>query len=376
MAITFIQQPAPVCFAGNPIIFKAKTSLEDKAFLRIVLVCEVYYTPMDATEDGTYTEKYTYLLGEDKVGVFNIASTLHQFIRRRIEYGMEGGNYLRVDDKRTHVSFSVTAKEVYVDGINEIEGDSVTASGFVAITGGLTDWELMNLQAFDAEEYLGGGRILSRKPNGELLVSSMPCLIPVVSSGGGTILEAKSGERVVASIKSPEEVWAPSTLQLELDGCISGDVINVSFGNSSCTKYVVPTSSMMRTFYFLNGFGLPETANACMLESLTYKTSSDTYSIPSEIGMRGYGRVLNYAEPSTAEFSMSSGFVPREWAEWWIHEFLQTRMAWIVERGSVVPVAIIPDETLKLYDKSKPDMLAVTFKVKYSFRGGTYNRFV
>jgi hypothetical protein len=73
---------------------------------------------------------------------------------------------------------------------------------------------------------------------------------------------------------------------------------------------------------------------------------------------------------------MSSGFVNREWAEWWLTEFVVTRKAWMYDNGTYIPDAIIPEETNKLYDRAKPGLISVNFSVRYGFSGSTLNSFV
>ena len=132
----------------------------------------------------------------------------------------------------------------------------------------------------------------------------------------------------------------------------------------------------MRNFIFLNGFGMLESITAVTKESLEYEIQSETYAVPQEIGFRGNTQVVNYANSPEATFGMSSGFVNREWAEWWVNEFIVTRKAWVLHEGRYIPVAIIPDDTVSLYDKSKPGLMAVNFSVRYSFTGGTHNSFI
>ncbi len=376
MAITLIQQPGFVSFAANPIIFKAKTTLEDKTMLRIVLTCEVHYAKFESTDSGDYQEDYTYFLGDDKIGTFNVAPTLWALIRRRTENSVNNGNLPDVENDVTSAFFRVTAQEVYVEGINEIKGGSVTSETFVAITGGMTDWEWMSASTTDAMDLLKSGRLLSRKPEGEMLIPDMNFVVPLVSGTIGLKLNlARNGETIASKATSENAPWIPMSLPLSTSGCEAGDELVVAYGTSSSHKVVVNKRPEMKVFYFLNGFGLPESVIAYSLESLNYKIESETYNVPQEIEARGYSRVMNFSEQAESEYGMSSGFVSREWAEWWIHEFLPTRMAWMIENGVVVPVAIEPEKTVKLYDKSKPDMMSITFTVRYSFRGGTYNKF-
>lgn len=376
MAITLIQQPGFVSFAANPIIFKAKTTLEDKTMLRIVLTCEVFYIGSQLSSIGDYQEDYTYFLGDDKIGTFNVAPTLWALIRRRTENCVNNGNLPSVENDVASAFFRVTAQEVYVEGINEVKGESVTSEQFVAITGGMTDWEWMSASTTDAQELLTGGRLLSRKPEGEMLIPDMNFVVPLVVGTVGLKLElARNGETIASKTTSDSVPWTPMALPLSTSGCEAGDELVVTYGTSSSHKVVVSKHPEMKVFYFLNGFGLPESVIAYSLESLNYTIESETYNVPKEINARGYSRVMNFSEQAESEFGMSSGFVSREWAEWWIHEFLPTRMAWMIENGVVVPVAIEPEKTVKLYDKSKPDMMSVSFTVKYSFRGGTYNKF-
>ena len=163
----------------------------------------------------------------------------------------------------------------------------------------------------------------------------------------------------------------PSTYSLALG--------NVTFSTGEETgrnQYVVDSSPDMRHFLFINGFSLIESVTAFTKYSMEYDIQSDTYSVPKEIDFRQNTQIINYAQDPLATFGMSSGYVNREWAEWWISEFLTTKSAWMLVGSRFLPVSIIPEETTEIYDRSKPGLLAVNFSVRFSFTGGTYNSFV
>jgi hypothetical protein len=70
---------------------------------------------------------------------------------------------------------------------------------------------------------------------------------------------------------------------------------------------------------------------------------------------------------------MSSGWVNREWAQWFACEFLMAKHYWIPKGGRWLPVAITPDsDSIVTYDKNDPSLLAVNFTATAAIKGHDY----
>ena len=66
---------------------------------------------------------------------------------------------------------------------------------------------------------------------------------------------------------------------------------------------------------------------------------------------------------------MTSGPVDREWASWFVHEFLMVRWAWININGNYIPCHIIPEEEVTLRDDKTASPLEIPFIVELDITG-------
>lgn len=372
MAIQVTKQPGVVSFAGDPIIVQAKTNLIGKTFLRIKLKCQV--TAYRNSEDHMYEEHYSHEVGTDGVATFNVGSTIQTALARCIVQEVENG---AVSQTMYAAKFKLTYKEVYVNGTIEVEQGEVVSEEYHAIPGSLTEYERLTASSADVATILGAGRILSRKPEGEILPKGFEFFLPAVDTKSDTVAySVQQGDTKKDYSIFTGGVYVPKSISVKTDSLALGDVVISTAAQPGKRAYVVMPGPDMHHFLFINGFGILESITATTKEALKYEIQSALYVMPQQIGFRANTQVLNYANAPTSVLSMSSGFVSREWAEWWINEFVVTRKAWILKDGRYIPVAIVPEETNVMYDKSKPNLMAVNFSVRYSFAGSTHNSFL
>ena len=372
MAIQVIQQPAAISFAGDPIIVKAKTTLTGKTFLRIKLQCDV--TAYRNGEEYVFSEPYSFDVASDGIATFNVGSTVKTALSIVMIQNADSGEVLQT---MYAAKFRLTYREAYIDGMLEIEEGEVVSEEYKAIPGALTEYERLTAANSDTTTILGNGRILSRKPSGELIPKGVDFYLPAVDTIKDTLAySVQQGETKKDYSVFTGGALVPKSIKINTGSLALGSVVIGTSAEPGRAAYIVNPNSDMRNFIFLNGFGMIESVTAVTKESLEYEIQSELYAVPQEIGFRGNTQVINYANSPESTFSMSSGFVSMEWAEWWINEFVVTRRAWILHEGRYIPVAIIPEESNKLFDRSKAGLIAVNFGVRYSFTGGTHNLFV
>lgn len=371
MALQITQQPGSVSFAGDPIIAKAKTTLSDKTFLRIVADCTVKV--LRSGDEFQYSESYTYFVGSDGVATFNVANTVRAALDKYVEQEVNG---VTVSQTLYTAQFQITYKEMYLDGVLEVTSSTVTSEWYKAVMGRLTEYERMTASNADTASLLGSGRILSRKPAGERVPKGIDLYLPAISTVSDTLSYYTQQTEKKAYSQYTGGTYVPASLKISTDALSEG-VLTVGISQEAAgEKVVVPQIPVMKHFLFLNGFGLIESVTAITKESFSYTIQAETYTVPAEINYRGHTRTVSYADSPQAELEMSSGYVNREWAEWWLSEFVTTRKAWMLDGGIYLPVAIIPDEENIVYDRTKPGLLAVGFTVRYSFLGSAYNTFI
>ena len=124
-------------------------------------------------------------------------------------------------------------------------------------------------------------------------------------------------------------------------------------------------------FLFVNRRGAVETCSGRTLESMKIEAQMNQYgkverprfapsqsimSIPTGDGRRSW--------------AMSSGYQTREWAEWWVLEFLHSRRVWMLYRGRYVPVTVkSSNSSVTIYDLKKGEMPHVDFTVTLALEG-------
>lgn len=372
MALQILQQPGSLSFASDPIIVKAKTTLTGKTFLRIKLTCTV--TVYRSSDGNTYTEEYSFNVSSDGVATFNVSGTVETALSYSIRQEAQGTSIVQEPYAARYV---LAFKEVYIEDRVEKEGDSLTSEGYNAIPGSLTEYERMTAPHQDVAMLLGGGKILSRKPEGEIIPKGTTLFLPAVNTQSGNIPYTLVQDSVENSYSTNAGgAFVPTTVRIGTNQLSIGELVVKAVGDTAGKKYVIQSTPYMRNFVFINGFGLMESVTAVTRESFSYDIQSEQYTVSKEIGFRPTTQVLSYSDSPMASIAMSSGYVSRQWAEWWINEFCVTKKAWLVDGEHPLPVAIIPEETVELYDRSKPSLVAVNFTVRYSFTGGTYNSFV
>lgn len=373
MAIQVLQQPPQIAFAGDPIVVKAKTTLSGKTFLRIKIT--VNATAFSDSEEFPYSESYSFEVGSDGIATFNIGATIHTALSRKMAFDVTAeGN---INQTVYAARYTITYKELYLDGMTEIEEEGSTSEQYNAIPGHLTEFERLMSSSEDTTEILGKGRILSRKPEGDIVPIGFDLYIPAVNILADTISYSVSqGEERKEYSEYTRGTMVPDSLRITTSSLEEKEMVIDTEFETGKKRYAVKSNPFMRHFIFLNGFGLMESVVAYTREALQYEIQSELYTLPADISYRATTRTDSYAQTPSGTFSMSSGFVNREWAEWWLTEFVVTHRAWMYDNGKYIPVTIIPEETNELYDRSKPELVAVRFSVRYNFAGGVFNSFV
>lgn len=148
-------------------------------------------------------------------------------------------------------------------------------------------------------------------------------------------------------------------------------------------KAYIDTSNKYIDFLFVNRLGGIE--DACIkthealyynIQKTTFKSISAPYSDSQTVLLR------SSRTGSNPRWDMSSGFVTREWAEWWAGEFLAACSHWMklpserlsVRTGEVqevwVPVTIKPkSEDVTVYNRADSSPMHVDFTVELAYEG-------
>lgn len=125
-------------------------------------------------------------------------------------------------------------------------------------------------------------------------------------------------------------------------------------------------------FLFLNRRGAIETCSGMTKEAMQIDVDMKQYSRVERPTFRPTRSLMAIGSDGRRSWQMSSGYVTREWAEWWAMEFLggKRKRWWMKYKGSFVPVIVEPSKkSIGIYDRTKQQMPHVDFTVTLALEG-------
>jgi hypothetical protein len=148
-------------------------------------------------------------------------------------------------------------------------------------------------------------------------------------------------------------------------------------GNSDHAPLVLRDSVPYVDFLFLNRRGAVETCSGQTLESMGINVKVTQYSRTEHPSFAPTRSLMAIGQDGRRSWQMSSGYVTREWAEWWALEFLSgKRNQWWMRypigdaNGTYVPVIVEPaKQNISIYDRAKQQMPHVDFTVTLALEG-------
>lgn len=123
-------------------------------------------------------------------------------------------------------------------------------------------------------------------------------------------------------------------------------------------------------FLFVNRYGVFETISTVGYESLGYEITSSRKHLSQPPSYAAKPVITTHKQGGGAVWQFSSGFVNAEWANWFASEFLMAKRYWMQHDGRWLPVVVEPDgDTVMVYDRNDPSLLAVNFTVRAAASG-------
>ena len=325
--------PTEFNFIENPIIVHVSSSEfafpADSTFRQVVIKVDVH-----STWDGKDSTYYFYA---DASAGTDLSVDISSALRGAMKGWEPDASTLNIsydkafDCNYPYATFSATLSEKYMqDGIvYEIAG--ATREGAYAYYGGLSGYELLTFDSHAAN--FASGMFFTRKPS--------------------------SGE-------------------LHAVGDISTSSV-ISYGVVRTHGEVVTTADFetgeLQQFLFLNSLGVLETVSAFSRESLAYGIGSETKNLASAPSYFAKPNRTTHKTGGRGKFAMSSGFVTRDWADWWTTEFLMAKKYWMLYDGRWLPVTVTPaDDESTVYNKAEQRIPHVDFDVEIAVEGSIRNR--
>lgn len=131
-------------------------------------------------------------------------------------------------------------------------------------------------------------------------------------------------------------------------------------------------------FLFLNRRGAIETCSGMMKEAMNIDVDMKNYTRIERPTFKPSRSLMAIGNDGRRSWQMSSGYVTRDWAEWWTMEFLggKRKRWWMKYKGpgqtsaTYIPVIVEPaKKSTNIYDKAKQQMPHVDFTVTLALEG-------
>lgn len=253
-----------------------------------------------------------------------------------------------------YLAYQLKAYDEYmVDGIlTEKAGERFLAGTMNALMGAFTDAERF-LSTGDKE--LSG---FSRKPlSGEICSQNGSIVYPA---------ELESPLKITTALESGPTVKIESLKEKEGLVEVGGRKI-----------YVDKNAGNRFEFQFVNGLGVVESISAESLEAVETSGSTEIGVVTAPSSFASVNRLSVLKSGRQLKYKLSTGYVSKEWAEWWHNEFFSTdtfrrtltSSCWMKINGSWFPCVPVIDDDLTLYERTQNGMIKIDFTVHLAIEG-------
>ena len=136
--------------------------------------------------------------------------------------------------------------------------------------------------------------------------------------------------------------------------------------------YAVPQrqNAPRTVFRFVNSFGMIESVSVPCVYGSEPDTESTVYATTCEETFNVLPQSAVSRGSDTETWKFSTDPLTRNWAQWYLHEFLRTRRAWMLVDGMYLPVVItVDDDKTTLFDRTKTDMYRFEFTAQLDVSG-------
>lgn len=381
MSVTISQHPSAISFAGNPVLLMASSNLSGKTFLK---VCAEVTIKVQRSSSPSYSETLTRRLsiptnGDNQKVTFDLSDLLLSALSQiRIERSeaMAGNDVIATSGG--NVKYTVKLWDEYLDEYSEVmsteHSGSVTSEEKIAIPGAYAEMERL-LEAEDTASVLGSAKILSHKPDFEAVPVGGKLVVPTFSdaSGGFSVCVDKVSQ---ADWQDTYNVYANevSWKRLKMTDKVAPGLHSLLWVGEKVPPFffhIIPNQPFATYFEFVNRYGAVESI-------YTYGRRQFKPTVKQERQVRNWNRTFRpdarYVKRTLQEesrFTMSTGPVSREWAEWFVSEFFVAETAWMYSEkaGDMIPVVIECEDDLEVFNESEAEVLDLQFTVTLCVNG-------
>lgn len=187
--------------------------------------------------------------------------------------------------------------------------------------------------------------------------------------GGYSEVDRRNGTAEAPAILSTKPM-IPERVAVGEKVMLGGSIITAVKGAQTFAGRVVygEEDNYRHTMYFLNRYGEIETASILSLEALSVNPQSETVSQVHQVSASSYNKKRIYKTGDNNKWKMSSGYLDRDWLQWFAHDFIMSEHHWINTKQGILPCNISASE-MDIYDRSSGELKAVNFTVECGLEG-------
>lgn len=284
---------------------------------------------------------------------------------------------------QTSITFDISSALRAIWANEDFSGELAAAKGTSSFTRGMRSYSLKvyteyldsqdgNMTTTESELFGGGQCVIGRLTELERSTITNAEYADVSYWEGSN---TRYGDASTKPMTSLERVGRDS-ITSRVDISSTGTTSTFYAADSSNAPQVLRDSIPYTDFLFVNRRGAVETCSARMLEALNIEVDTETYARIERPSFTPSRSLKTIASGGRRSWQMSSGYVPREWADWWTEEFLMGRRHWMRYKHSTwpqakyVPVIVEPAKKANtIYDRAKQQMPSVEFTVTLALEG-------
>ena len=254
--------------------------------------------------------------------------------------------------------------EYVSDGILEKKDFELTGNNSYSVIGGMTEWERSLIDDDGDKSVTHWDKTNNRFGSASTKPVSSPEHI------GNTSITSWVG---VGASYTTGKYYASYAKQEADDGTKAA---NYEYRPHAPT--VLRDSQEYVDFLFVNRRGAVETCSGLTKEAMEMGVSTQQYGRVEGPAFKPTRSLAALGSDGRRSWNMSSGYVTRDWAEWWASEFLggKRKRWWMRWKGpgmtasKYVPVIVEPaKKSVTIYDRSKQNMPHVDFTVTLALEG-------
>jgi len=174
---------------------------------------------------------------------------------------------------------------------------------------------------------------------------------------------------------SPEVVHRGKTLLMPGSFASGPSVTSIAVSDlTQPTSQYYPIDAPADSFElrFVNTLGVHESSHVSCLRTVNVNYHVEQYVIARQETLTRFSRGVTAKSDDYEVWRMNSGPLDRRWLQWWLHEPLKSRWAWLRVDGLWLPVHVIPEETVAGIDRTKAEALTVDFSLRLDINGSPF----